>query len=104
MVLEKDKDTVQRIVNGVILSNPLLDVNVATLNDRGMLDIAIIQKRPENRTTKVYVGFDYSYLNVVSFYQGGDNCNPKAPPRIHPIYYNIPIQDATFRIVPAIEK
>src|SRR5665648_569761 len=38
LVLEKDKGTVQRIVNGKILAEPLLDVNVAKeSNSRGML-------------------------------------------------------------------
>ena len=41
LVLEKEKGTVQRIVNGNILDNPLLDVNVATKSERGMLGIAV---------------------------------------------------------------
>src|ERR687885_1116544 len=41
LVLEKDKGTVRRVVNGRILSEPLLDVNVANKNERGMLGIAI---------------------------------------------------------------
>src|SRR5687768_7134928 len=40
LVLEKDKGTVQRIVNGKILAEPLLDVNVANDANRGMLGIA----------------------------------------------------------------
>jgi aldose sugar dehydrogenase len=48
LVLEKDKGTVQRIVNGRILPAPLLDVNVANKNERGMLGIAVAkhQKGP----------------------------------------------------------
>ena len=41
LVLEKDKGTVQRIVNGQILTEPLLDVNVANKGERGMLGITI---------------------------------------------------------------
>ena len=41
LVLEKDKGTVQRIVNGKILSEPLLDVNVATSVERCMCGIAV---------------------------------------------------------------
>ncbi|MFL6383099.1 MAG: PQQ-dependent sugar dehydrogenase [Nitrososphaeraceae archaeon] len=41
LVLEKDKGTVQRIVNGKILPEPLLDVNVATSVERCMCGIAI---------------------------------------------------------------
>jgi aldose sugar dehydrogenase len=41
LVLEKNNGTVQRIVNGTMLPNPLLDVNVATKYERGMLGIAV---------------------------------------------------------------
>lgn len=34
--VEQDKGTVQRIVNGIMSEEPLLDVNVA--NDRGNMD------------------------------------------------------------------
>jgi aldose sugar dehydrogenase len=39
LVLQKDKGTVKRIVNGNMLSKSLLDVNVATQGGRGMLGI-----------------------------------------------------------------
>jgi glucose/arabinose dehydrogenase len=41
LVLEKDKGTVKRIVNGNILAEPLLEVNVANDGNRGMLGIAV---------------------------------------------------------------
>jgi glucose/arabinose dehydrogenase len=41
IVLEKDKGTVLRVTNGVISSKPLLDVNVATSVERGMLGVAV---------------------------------------------------------------
>lgn len=41
LVLEKDKGTVQRIVNGDALPEPILDVNIANKNERGMLGIAV---------------------------------------------------------------
>lgn len=41
LVLEKNNGTVQRIVNGQMLEEPLLDVSVATKGERGMLGIAI---------------------------------------------------------------
>ena len=37
IVLEKDKGTVQRIVKGELQDNPVLDVNVSTKNERGLL-------------------------------------------------------------------
>jgi aldose sugar dehydrogenase len=39
LVLEKDKGTVQRIVNGIMQEEPVLDVNVANALERGMLGI-----------------------------------------------------------------
>jgi glucose/arabinose dehydrogenase len=44
LVLEKNKGTVQRIINGTMLPEPLLDVNVGSANERGMLGIAIAEK------------------------------------------------------------
>src|ERR687888_2091131 len=59
LVLEKNNGTVQRIVNGVMLPKPLLDVNVATLNDRGMLGIAVA-KNNNDRPTYVFLYFTES--------------------------------------------
>jgi aldose sugar dehydrogenase len=47
LVLEKDNGTVRRIVNGNILDNPLLDVNVATRSERGMLGIAVSKNQTD---------------------------------------------------------
>jgi len=44
LVLEKDEGTVQRIVNGKILQEPLLQVVVDSKDERGMLGIAIATK------------------------------------------------------------
>jgi glucose/arabinose dehydrogenase len=41
LVLEKNHGTVRRVLNGNLLPEPLLDVNVGTLSDRGMLGIGI---------------------------------------------------------------
>jgi len=41
LVIEKNTGIVRRIVNGVMLQEPLLDVNVATQGHRGMLGIAV---------------------------------------------------------------
>jgi glucose/arabinose dehydrogenase len=41
LVLEKQNGTVRKIVNGTLLSKPLLDVNVANYDTRGMLGIAV---------------------------------------------------------------
>ena len=44
LVLEKEKGTVQRIVNGQIQPEPLLDVNVATSQERCMCGVAVSSK------------------------------------------------------------
>ena len=41
LVLEKNNGTVERILNGNILADPVLDVNVANKYERGMLGVAI---------------------------------------------------------------
>lgn len=41
LVLEKDKGTVLRVINGNVLDKPLLDVNVANSVERGMCGIAV---------------------------------------------------------------
>ena len=41
LILEKNKGTVKRIINGSLIPDPLLDVNVASRGERGMLGIAV---------------------------------------------------------------
>jgi aldose sugar dehydrogenase len=48
LVLEKDNGTVQRIVNGKMLPEPVLDVNVANKFERGMLGIAVARHSNNN--------------------------------------------------------
>ena len=48
LVLEKDNGTVQRIVNGKMLQEPILDVNVANKYERGMLGIAVAKHNDNN--------------------------------------------------------
>lgn len=64
LVLEKDKGTVQRIVNGKQLGQPLLDVNVATSVERGMCGIAI-----SKHDSKTYV---FVYYTEISGNDGED--------------------------------
>jgi len=61
LVLEKNNGTVQRIVNGTLLPKPLLDVNVANRNERGMLGIDIAKHDDMNRrSTNVFLYFTES--------------------------------------------
>ena len=55
LVLEKNEGMVKRIVNGTMLPNPVLDVNVSTESERGMLGIAVAK----NATTNITHVFSY---------------------------------------------
>jgi aldose sugar dehydrogenase len=50
LVLEKDKGTVMRVINGEVQPQPLLDVNVATEVERCMCGIAISQSNETGET------------------------------------------------------
>jgi glucose/arabinose dehydrogenase len=68
LVLEKNKGTVQRVKDGIILPQPLLDVNVATESERGMLGIDIVQIQtpilPQSaRLFSVFLYYTESELN-----------------------------------------
>jgi len=54
LVLEKDKGTVMRIIDGVVQPQPLLEVNVATEVERCMCGIAVSQNN-ETGTTNVFL-------------------------------------------------
>ena len=71
LVLEKNNGTVQRIQNGTMLLDPVLDVNVANKYERGMLGIAVLSKeeqQQENGTT--YIFLYYTEADV----EGSDIC------------------------------
>ena len=70
LVLEKDKGTIQRIVGGKILDQPLLDVNVANSVERCMCGIAIAK-----HDSKTYVFLYYTEING----KDGDDRQGKEP-------------------------
>src|ERR671921_894402 len=72
LVLEKDKGTVQRIVNGKMLPEPLLDVNVATSVERCMCGIAVSQIN----TGSTYV---FLYYTEAELTDSEDIIEAKAP-------------------------
>jgi aldose sugar dehydrogenase len=72
LVLEKDTGMVKRIVNGVSLKEPILDVNVATAYERGLLGIAIAKS--VNETTQRNVSNVYLYYTE-SKQDGNDVCS-----------------------------
>ncbi len=70
LVLEKDKGTVMRVLNGKILDEPVLDVNVANSIERGMCGIAI-----SKNAYKTYVFLYYTEIDG----EDGDDRTGKEP-------------------------
>jgi aldose sugar dehydrogenase len=65
LVLEKNEGTVKRIVNGEMLEKPLLDVDVANEEERGMLGMAVVKNENDggdndNEDGKTYVFMYYT--------------------------------------------
>jgi aldose sugar dehydrogenase len=73
LVLEKTTGKVIRIVNGTVIKDPLLDVNVAVNDERGMLGIAISQTH-EHKPTYVFL-----YYTEASTRDGDDSTEGKSP-------------------------
>jgi glucose/arabinose dehydrogenase len=67
LVLEKNNGIVRRIINGMSLSEPLLDVNVANANERGLLGIAVAKN--DRNTTNVFL-----YYTESKERDGNDEC------------------------------
>src|ERR671915_740796 len=85
LVLEKDKGTVQRIVNGKMLPEPLLDVNVANKSERGMLGIAVTKNGTTNNTY-VFLYFTESVQDGNDDCPEDDFCNPGNDPLGNRLY------------------
>ena len=90
LVLEKDKGTVKRIVNGKMLEKPVLDVNVGSSLERGMLGIAIAKN--EFNTT-VFLYFTEARENN----DGTDKCYKDKDKSIHCAYENEPLGNRLYR-------
>src|SRR5918911_1736139 len=75
LVNEKLNGTVQRIIDGKIQPQPVLDVSVANKNERGMLGIAVAKPSNNNNSTNsnsspTYVFVSYTETKV----EGSDIC------------------------------
>ena len=87
LVIEKNQGKVWRIVNGTLLPEPLLDVNVANKNERGMLGIAIAAMPTlfHNKTDGVKQKRTSDSMNVFLYFtqskdnDGDDSTNGKEP-------------------------
>lgn len=83
LVLEKNRGTVKRIVNGNIFEPPLLDVEVANEKERGMLGIAISKTNDHNEDHKgdkkgtpneIGTTYVFLYFTESSGKDGNDDC------------------------------
>jgi len=75
LVLEKNEGTVRRIINGTMLPEPLLDVNVTILGERGMLGIAIARNEEAGKPP----GYVYLYFTESETYDGEDSIEGRQP-------------------------
>ena len=74
LVTEKNEGTVKRIVDGKMLPEPLLDVNVATELERGMLGMAVSEGNNTNTTRFVFL-----YYTEAESADGEDALEGKTP-------------------------
>jgi glucose/arabinose dehydrogenase len=84
LVLEKNEGTVKRIVNGEMLAEPLLKVDVSTISERGMLGIAI-EKDHNGIEIQPYVFLYYTEPEPNEKDRGGDS-NSKIPIASNSVY------------------
>lgn len=73
LVLEKNSGKVNRIVNGSVYSQPLLDVNVSNALERGLLGVAVDKSEDGNNNstpTRVFLYYTESKAG-----DGGDVCD-----------------------------
>jgi aldose sugar dehydrogenase len=78
LVSEKNQGTVSRVLDGRILEEPLLDVNVSTMAERGMLGIAVA-KNVTNSDPYVFLYFTESEGKDGEDLGGEDGDERKAP-------------------------
>ena len=64
LVLEKNEGTVKRILDGKMLKNPLIDLDVSTKGERGLLGIAVskYEKNDNYQSTHVFLYLTESLL------------------------------------------
>lgn len=99
IVLEKNKGTVQRIVNGEMQVSPLIDVNVSNKNERGLL--GVIASDSKNSTRNIYLY--YTEANVTSDKcPKPDSCLSEVEPTGNRLYKYELAQDSTQLVNPEL--
>jgi aldose sugar dehydrogenase len=79
LVLEKNEGTVKRIVNGEMLPEPLLDVNVSTEYERGMLGIAVADANADGSSMTNVSKYVFLYFTEAELTDAEDALERKAP-------------------------
>ena len=86
LVLEKNEGTVKRIINGTVINDPLLDVNVATKNERGLLGVAVSTNSIHNsnyeehmKTKSTQSTYVFLYFTESKEIDGDDATNGTVP-------------------------
>jgi glucose/arabinose dehydrogenase len=72
LVLEKENGTVRRIVNGQILEEPLIDVNVYGLGENGLLGVDTANNNGKDNLTNVFLYFTESQNMDKMVMEGGE--------------------------------
>lgn len=73
LITEKNNGTVQRITNGTLAGEPLLDINVATRAERGLLGIAVSSGSVSNSSKVDNHSPTYVYLFFTRYGQQSDS-------------------------------
>jgi aldose sugar dehydrogenase len=78
LVLEKNEGTVERIVNGEMLPEPLLKVDVSSISERGMLGIAIAKDETSHKFPYVFLYYSRLSASVDVKMDNDENANLEA--------------------------
>jgi aldose sugar dehydrogenase len=94
LVLEKDKGTVRRIVDGQLLPEAVLDVNVANQNERGMLGIAVKNTSQDSQSEE---GTDTKIAVYLTFTESEEDGNDVCSSSIRCEEGNEPLGNRLYR-------
>lgn len=86
LVLEKNNGNVKRIVNGSMVDEPVLDLNVANKFERGLLGIAVSNQTSKDNKTNVYLYFTESTQDGNDVCPGATVCEDKTDPLGNRLY------------------
>jgi aldose sugar dehydrogenase len=99
IVLEKNNGIVQRIVNNKLQERPLVDVNVSSKNERGLLGVVALESKNGLKNVYLY----YTEANVINDKcPNPDNCLPGIEPKGNRLYKYELLQNGTRLINPKL--